>query len=347
MSIFYIGLVISYLTLLIDRLYRKDNEKISIVAIIVVIILLSIISGSRTEFVDTRAYIHLYKYIDNINIFNDSYEFGFIIIFKILHKLSKNPQFMLFATAFITNSLLLITLRRYSKGCYSELIIYMYITGGTFISSMNGMRQYLAAAVLFYFTYLIEKKSMYKYIFVCLLCSTIHISSLIMIPVYFLVNIKAFSKKTIIVILFSVVFIIFFYPIINFLYGVIGGKFSQYKSFNEGGANFIRILVECVPLVLAFIYRKLFDRNKFNVDLFINMSLLNSLIMIVSLYNWIFARFAIYLGLYNLILLPYIIKSLVCKRERKIIYYLFLVFYFIFFYYESIVSNIKYIGLFN
>ncbi|EGT0691131.1 hypothetical protein GW986_15395, partial [Clostridium perfringens] len=51
MSIFYIGLVISYLTLLIDRLYRKDNEKISIVAIIVVIILLSIISGSRTEFV--------------------------------------------------------------------------------------------------------------------------------------------------------------------------------------------------------------------------------------------------------------------------------------------------------
>ncbi|EGT0690844.1 EpsG family protein, partial [Clostridium perfringens] len=259
----------------------------------------------------------------------------------------KNPQFMLFATAFITNSLLLITLRRYSKGCYSELIIYMYITGGTFISSMNGMRQYLAAAVLFYFTYLIEKKSMYKYIFVCLLCSTIHISSLIMIPVYFLVNIKAFSKKTIIVILFSVVFIIFFYPIINFLYGVIGGKFSQYKSFNEGGANFIRILVECVPLVLAFIYRKLFDRNKFNVDLFINMSLLNSLIMIVSLYNWIFARFAIYLGLYNLILLPYIIKSLVCKRERKIIYYLFLVFYFIFFYYESIVSNIKYIGLFN
>ncbi|EOU1560125.1 EpsG family protein [Clostridium perfringens] len=347
MGIFYIALAISYLTLLIDRLYRKDDKKISIIAIMVVIILLSIISGSRTEFVDTGAYIHLYKSIDNINIFNDSYEFGFVIIFKILHYVSKNPQFMLFITAFITNFLFLITLRRYSKGCYSELIIYMYITGGTFISAMNGMRQYLAAAILFYFTYLIEKKSTYRYILVCLLCATIHISSLIMIPIYFLVNIKAFSKKTIILILFSSIFIIFFYPIINFLYGVIGGKFAGYKSFNEGGANLIRILVKSVPLVLAFIYRKLFDRNKFNVDLFINMSLLNVLIMIISLYNWIFARFAIYLDLYNLILLPYIMKSLVYKREKKLVYYLFLIFYFIFFYYEAIMSNIKYVGLLN
>ncbi|MGU9099117.1 EpsG family protein [Clostridium perfringens] len=347
MWIFYISLIISYLILLIDRLNKKHNDKISIVSIIVVIILLSIVSGSRTAFVDTEAYVNLYKNIDNINIFNDNYEFGFMILLKILHYFSKNPQFMLFITAFITNFLFLITLRRYSKGCYGELIIYMYITGGTFISTMNGMRQYLAAAILFYFTYLIERKCTYKYILICLIASTIHVSALIMIPIYFLVNTKAFSKKTICIIFISSIFIIFFNPIINYLYGVIGGKFGQYSDFNEGGANLIRVFVSAVPLIFAFIYRKLFDSNKFNVDLFINMSLFDVLIMIISLYNWIFARFTIYMALYNLILLPYIMKSLIYKRERKLIYYLFLVFYFIFFYYESIASNIKYIGLLN
>lgn len=345
MVIFYIGLIISYLILFFDRIYRNNDKKISLIAIFSVIFILSIISGTRTKFVDTEAYIHLYKTIESVDIFNESYEFGFIIIFKILNYISENPQFMIFMTSFITNFLILITLRRYSSGCYSELIIYMYIAGGTFISSMNGMRQYLAAAILFYFTYLIEKRSTYKYILICILCSTIHISALIMIPVYFLVNIEAFSKKTLLLIVVSLIFLTFFDPIINFLFSLIGGKFGAYKNFNEGGANIIRVLVHSVPLILAFIYRKTFNKEKFNVNLFVNMSLLSTLIMLVSLYNWIFARFSIYLKFYNLILLPYIIKSLVYKRERKIIYYLFVVFYFIFFYYEGVTANINYVGL--
>ena len=60
---------------------------------------------------------------------------------------------------------------------------------------MNGMRQCLAAAILFIFNDLIVKGKFKLYLGVVLIVSTIHASALIMIPVYFIVRQDAWSKK--------------------------------------------------------------------------------------------------------------------------------------------------------
>ena len=63
--------------------------------------------------------------------------------------------------------------------------------------------------------------------------------------------------------------------------------------------------------------------------------------MAFSLYNWIFARFSIYFQLYNFILLPYIIKECFSNRkERDLIYVMFLICYFIFFYREQVIGGL-------
>ena len=59
------------------------------------------------------------------------------------------------------------------------------------------------------------------------------------------------------------------------------------------------------------------------------MSLLGLVFMIISTQNWIFARFSIYFGLYQLILISWIIK-LFTEKDQKLIYYAILVFYFIY-----------------
>ena len=344
MRVFYFLLVILTLFTFISELKRKE-KKISIITTIVLIFLLTLVSGTRTSFVDTGAYINLYKQIDSVKIINDVYEPGFIIILKELYKISTNPQFMIIITAFITNALIILTLRRYSSNISKSLMIFMYITSGTYISTMNGLRQYLAAAIIFYFSFLIEKKKFIKYFSICLVVSSIHSSVLIMIPIYFMINTEIWSKKIFILIGTFIITMIFFNPIINYLFEVIGGKFGGYKDFNEGGANIIRIMAISVPTVLAFITRKEFDKKKINERLFVNMSLINLFIMIVSLNNWIFARFAIYVGLYNLILLPYILENNFLKKEKRLIKYIFIICYLIFFWYEAKISGIKYIGL--
>ena len=74
---------------------------------------------------------------------------------------------------------------------------------------------------------------------------------------------------------------------------------------------------------------------------YVNMSIINAIVVAFSLYNWIFARFQIYFQLYNFVLLPYIIKNcFVNRKERDLVYYGFIICYFIFFYYEQVIGGV-------
>ena len=62
---------------------------------------LTIVSGIRGYSVgaDTKVYVQLYNNINAISINNGRYEAGFIIYLKALHRISKNPSFMLFISS--------------------------------------------------------------------------------------------------------------------------------------------------------------------------------------------------------------------------------------------------------
>ena len=119
-------------------------------------------------------------------------------------------------------------------------------------------------------------------------------------------------------------------------------KYSEYQSFDEGGANIIRVIVYAIPLILAYMGREKL-RNIFpQSDYIINMSILGLVFMIISTQNWIFARFTFYFGLYNLILISWVVK-LFAEKNQKFIYYVILIFYFIYYFYESVLAlNINY-----
>jgi transmembrane protein EpsG len=118
--------------------------------------------------------------------------------------------------------------------------------------------------------------------------------------------------------------------------------YSEYKDFQEGGANVIRVAVGAVPLIFAYLGRNKLREIFPHGDYVVNMSLLNFIVMAVATQNWIFARFTIYFGLYNVILMSWVI-SLFVKRQQKFIYYAIIGFYLIYFFYENVVTlNIIY-----
>ena len=66
--------------------------------------------------------------------------------------------------------------------------------------------------------------------------------------------------------------------------------------------------------------------------------------MIISSQNWIFARFNIYFGLYNVILISWIV-TLFKEKNQRLVYYGILISYLIYFYFEQVISlNIIYIS---
>lgn len=95
--------------------------------------------------------------------------------------------------------------------------------------------------------------------------------------------------------------------------------------------------MDSVPLILAYIGRDRLREIFPKCDYIVNMALLGTVFMFISTQNWIFARFSIYFGLYQLILIAWVIK-LFTKKDQKLIYYSILVCYFIYFVYEHLIT---------
>ena len=342
MNIFYIMLFITFGLSIVSIIKKNKYGKPNLLITIALMIIFTVISGIRSGFGDTWAYIYSYNRIGpNYNFVNSGYEIGFTFFLMLLKKISTNPQFMIFITSSIINISNIFIIRKYSKNSF-ELSIFLYMTA-YYLVTMNGIRQSLVASLIFLCTPLLIKRKFYIYALIIILLSTFHVSALIMIPVYFVCNKKAWGKEIWIWIILFIIAMIFYEPFINILYEILGdSKYANYKNFNEGGANIIRVLVYFVPVVISYIKRKQLEDWVYG-DIFVNITLLNFVIMAFSYYNWIFARFSIYTQLYVIVLVPYIIKNCFNKnKEYKLMYYGFIVCYLLFFIYDCRISNVIY-----
>ncbi|NQX66777.1 EpsG family protein [Paenibacillus alba] len=345
MAILWVNLIVVYVASFFSRylgkpvtigsgpLMIKPNKWLAAIVMATFVV----IAGLRNNIGDTFFYMYAYKLNDFTweQVLAEK-DIGFGILQMILKSFTANPQLLIFLTALVTNVLIVYVFYKYSK--LFEMSIYVYITSGLYIVSMNGVRQFLASALVFAATKYLFSGSWQKYFLVVAFASTFHESALILIPIYFIVRRKAWAASTFVLLFMAVILILGYNVLSDAIFSAIADThYSEYKNFQEGGANVIRVAVSAVPLVFAYLgrhkLRALFPQS----DYIVNMSLLNFVIMAVATQNWIFARFTIYFGLYNVILMSWVI-SLFVRREQKLIYYAILAFYFVYFYYENVVT---------
>lgn len=318
------------------RLFKKENQKPLFLFYIAIMIIFIVMAGCRDGIGDTGMYRHLYGQVISGTV-GEGYEEGFVFFLTILSKISPDSQFMLFVTSFITQGLIIWFLRKYSS--YFELELFMYVASGYFVTTMNGVRQAMAAAILLLGTKFLIERKFTPYLILTLLMSTIHSSALVMIPVYFIVDNDNWSKNFAQTIIFMLIVAIFGGVIMNIAFKVLDGtKFGEYSEFDEGGSSIFRTIIAMVPVILAYIQRHRLKDIFPQCDIFVNLSIVNMLIMALSLYNWIFARMTFYFMPYTFVLLPYCIKSIEEKDYRRLIYYSFLIGYAGFMYMEYVVS---------
>lgn len=76
-------------------------------------------------------------------------------------------------------------------------------------------------------------------------------------------------------------------------------QYGQYKEFHEGGANILRVAVDSVPLILAYIGRDRLREIFPKCDYIVNMALLGTVFMFISTQNWILLDSLFILGYTN------------------------------------------------
>ncbi len=318
------------------------TRKVNILGLFFTGAVMILFSGLRRTIGDTYYYIHMFELAEQAGnpmpvIGEDNFMFALLQYW--IRAAGGKAEAFIMITAVMTLVPVLLTFRKYAPDFL--LAVFFYFTTGTYYITMNGIRQFVATGIILMATkYLFspKKTDFLKFAAFVVLAYFFHTSALILIPIYFVCRRKAWSPSTFLIIIAGVgvlILLAMFFP--SFTNILEGSSFSHYNDGwftegQEGGTNILRLGFHSIPMVLSAVYYKELRKYGPATDILINISVIHFTIFLISLYNWIFARFAFYTYTYVAILLS-LIFSTVMKDSKKaslklILYIAFMFFFF-------------------
>lgn len=247
----------------------------------------------------------------------------------------------LFIIAAIQCFLIFRIFRKYTAAFVTAF--FLFIASTDFVSWIfNGMRQFTAVAITVACFPFILKKKYIPAIIGILIASLFHQSALLVIPFVFIVQGKAWNKKTVLFIAASVIAVLFVDRFTNILDTLLAE--TQYKNvvydwenWNDNGTNILRVLVYSVPALLSLVgIRHVRYEDDPVVNICVNMSIVSTGLYIVSMFtSGIFiGRLPIYFSLYGYMSLPWLIRHVFTEKSAKLMQMGMVVAYVAFFYYQ-------------
>lgn len=315
------------------RLGIKDDMQSRVVYLGIVIAFI-LFAGLRSSYNDTTAYTHAFEMIDaydlKLSTLFESYG-GFDLYQKIIKRyISDNPQVFIFVSAIITNMLYFTFYVRHTDRFCEMLLMY---TINMYMFSMAGLKQAIAIAISLYAIENYLKQNYVKAIVLLLLAMSFHPYIICLLCIPFLKN-KVWDIRTIFVIIVCVVAFMNL-DIVFGLLNAIGKDYSE-ETFDDYTINPIRVLIEAVPVILSFIYRKQINESANRICILgVNMMIISFVFIAMGLFmNPIyFGRMSSYFTALSAVVIPEMLFTIwKYDRNRKAYtaaYYLFFFTYFL------------------
>lgn len=265
---------------------------------------------------------------------------GFVVLTAAIKILIGNHE-RIYLTLIAMVSLLCViyVYRKHSSNFIMSL--FLFIASGDYIQwSYNGIRQFLAVAIIFAATDFLLQKRYLAFFAVVLVMSTIHASALIMIPICLIVQGRAWNTRTVLFTLAALIAINFSGTLRSIITGFMtdtqySGEVNQFLETK--GTNIFRVLVFCIPPVFALLCKPHLDwANTPILNLAANMSIISMGTYIISaVTSGIFiGRIPIYFSLYNYILLPWLVENVFEEKSKRLVYIIIIACYMFFYYYQ-------------
>lgn len=333
----------------IGEIAEIQNRRKNIVKFIAFILIGYIVfwAAVRNGVADTRVYIQSYNLLkSDVGIFdsfirNDDGSLDkaplFISYQILLKKLGFDWHFFLGSIAVFSGLCIYYGISKFSDNVsYS---VFLFITSLEFYWLFNGIRQFVVAAMFFAAFRLVVEKKFIKFLLLVFVMCFIHSTAIILIPIYFIVNMKNWDIGISTCIIVTMAIVLIFSGKVNVW---IDDAFSDYDYLNavqdDDGVNILRVAVSLVTPVLAYIYRK--DIARYNnpyINVMVNFSLITAGLYAVGyVTSGIYiGRLPIYTELFNILLLPFIICCVSSKKIRPILIFCSIVGYLLFFYLQT------------
>lgn len=327
-----------------DRVVKRWD----IVPAIILVVPYIIWAGFRGDWADTGLYrmgfLNQAGTVSKIpSVFaGDGKDPGFTALIILLKVFIGNSDELFFLIVAAFHMLCIVkTYRKFSINYW--FCIFLFIVSTDYMSWMhNGIRQFIAATAIFAcFDWLLEKRFI-PLIAVVLLASTIHGSALLMIPIIFIVQGKAWNIKTIFTLILTMVVVVFidrFTPMLDNLL-----QNTQYDKMmtngiweNDDGTNIIRVLVYSAPALFSLLGLKHIRRaDNPVVNISVNCSIVTMAIYLVSAVSSgiYIGRLPIYTTLQGYMALPWLIENVFERKSSQLMYIITIAMYIVFFFFQ-------------
>ena len=178
-----------------DSCYYMGYRKMQKWTAFFMIAILALVAGLRYNVgTDYYNYYTGYYYFKTASLqLND--EPGIKIIAKLASLLYDDPGMMMFLAAVITVVLMTVTIVRNSEMGWISIMLYIFLC--CWHGCFNGVRQYLAAAVLFAGHCFIKKRKLVYWCIVVFIASMFHITAVVGLIFYFFPQIKISLKQVV------------------------------------------------------------------------------------------------------------------------------------------------------
>lgn len=247
----------------------------------------------------------------------------------------------LFIIAAIQCFLIFKVFRKYTVGFVTAF--FLFIASADFFSWIfNGMRQFTAVAItVACFPFILKKKYTLAIIGI-LFASLFHQSALLMLPFVFIVQGKAWNKKTLFFIAASILAVMFVDRFTNILDTLLAetqykNVVSDWKEWNDDGTNALRVFVYSIPALLSLVgIRYIRHADDPVINICTNMAIVSMGMYVVSMFTSgiLIGRLPIYFSLYGYILLPWLIQHIFTDKSAKLVQLCMVGGYLVFYYYQ-------------
>lgn len=196
--------------------------------------------------------------------------------------------------AIITITLMVRTLWRWSPAFAFSIAIL--IVSGVWHGSFNGVRQYLACAIIFAgHRYIIDRKP-FRWFVVVLVATLFHVSALVALLMYFVPTKRTSFPIQIAVLALGVVGMFGFTAILELIGTFVGDDGVADGSYANRSVNPLRIAFSIVPIALYWMLRNNAAVANTNAWFYVNMLAIYAATYLASANSAYIARFAIYVA---------------------------------------------------
>ena len=241
---------------------------------------------------------------------------GIRLLSRIATMISDDGAVLIFLSSAIIIGIYSLIIYRYSPLYLVSMLLFLFL--GDWTGSFNGIRQYLAAAIVFAGHRYILKRRFVPYLLTILLAMLFHKSAVVMILPYFLYARKP-DVTQFILLAAGAVIVRFSYEVIVELIRFVKGTIIDWNDvYMTRDINPLRIAVSFVPVILFF---SSCDRRKMNKtqEFYVNSMFFHAFAMLASMGSAYFGRIGIYTGAMTCIGYGHLFSLIPRSRQKNVI----------------------------